>query len=117
MDVSEVTRQQSTGAGSALAAGARVAGAPAPPEAPTRPPAPPAAHQRAVDPSEALAERLHTGLDRPSALAPPPPSEATEVWIPAWVRAQYAARARRGWFMPAPTLLAGYVDHDDDPAP
>src|SRR5688572_24992571 len=113
MDVSEVTRQQGTGAGSALASQApRTSAAHVPP--PKRPPPPPAG--RVVDASEALAERARTGLDRPSVLAPPPPSEATEVWIPAWVRAQYAARARRGWFMPAPTLLAGYVDHDDDPA-
>ncbi|MGH2686457.1 MAG: hypothetical protein ACRDJP_13415 [Actinomycetota bacterium] len=56
------------------------------------------------DPSEAVAERMRAGIDTTRT--------SDELWIPAWVRVAYAARARRGWFLPAPTDLAGYGEEE-----
>src|SRR4051812_15167880 len=60
------------------------------------------AGQRHVDPSEGVAERASSGIDRLPVVAPSPPRESNQLWIPAWVRATYASRARHGWFLPAP---------------
>ena len=93
------------------------------PDAPHRPPvAPPFDHvvqtrRRAAEAAEAIAERAAAGFarseGRDAAAALDSAGKAEELWIPSWVRVQYAARARKGWFLPAPTDLAGYGEEDD----
>jgi hypothetical protein len=72
----------------------------------------PESHERRprLDPSEGVAERAGAGVDRAAATDAADGSQ--ELWIPAWVRVAYAARARRGWFLPAPSQLAGYSDDE-----
>lgn len=84
-----------------------------PPHRPRSPVPPPSRH---VDPCEGVAERATSGLDnpRPRAAADVDGTVSEELWIPGWVRLAYASRARRGWFLPASTMLAGYGDEDDE---
>jgi len=84
---------------------------PAPQRAPL--PAPPPA-TRHIDPSEGVAERASAGLDHSSATARARDAGASseELRLPGWVRLTYASRARRGWFLPAPTDLAGYGEEE-----
>ena len=69
---------------------------------------------RHIDPSEGVAERASAGLDhsRVAARARDAGASSEELRLPGWVRITYASRARRGWFLPAPTDLAGYGDED-----
>ena len=67
-------------------------------------------HHRHVDVTRAVAERVVANIDKPKSAEAAPAS--SELWIPTWVRAAYAARARRGWFLPPPAALAGYADED-----
>jgi hypothetical protein len=121
MDVSDITRQLSSGAGAALAVAVRPPAADPAEDAPSRRADVAVARpDHRVDPLEAYAERAKAGIDRASPSAPAPPDaaideRAKDVWIPAWVRAQYASRARKGWFLPPLTLLAGYGDGEDLP--
>jgi hypothetical protein len=81
-----------------------------------RAPAPPP-RTRHIDPHEGVAERASAGINQRAnarvAEAAADPASSEELWIPGWVRITYASRARRGWFLPAPTTLAGYGEEDD----
>ena len=93
------------------------------PRPPHQPPAQPPldhvvqARRRAAEAAEAIAERAAAGFaraeGRDAAAAMDSAGKGQELWIPSWVRVQYAARARKGWFLPAPTDLAGYGEEDD----
>ena len=104
MEVSAVTSRSDVAVvATAGASGATQQHAPARRDA-QRPSLPAPEPERRVDPSEALSERVRSGIDSTRT--------SEELWIPAWARVAYAARARRGWFLPAPTDLAGMSDED-----
>ena len=125
MDVSAVTREvEPVVDPAAMTAPARRRGQDAPEprserhDAPLaeRAPAPAPARVRQIDPSEGVAERASATyeLAKRHARESSGDSAATaeELYIPGWVRITYASRARRGWFLPAPTTLAGYGEDE-----
>lgn len=125
MDVSAVIREvESSVEPSTMAAPVRRRGGEAPeargerhdPPLADRAPAPPP-RPRQIDPSEGVAERASLEYEMAKRHVrdanPEAGATAEELYIPGWVRITYAARARRGWFLPAPTTLAGYGEEEN----